>query len=106
MRLGDRDLTTFVGPGGLYRFLVMPFGLVNAPATFSRIMRQLLRDLSNLANYLDDVLRHTVNWSDHPAMLRQFFIRVRKANLALKPSKCFIGYRSLTFLGPTCAPEA
>ena len=104
MRLQDRDLTTFVGPGGLYRFLVMPFGLVNAPATFSRIMRQLLRGLSNLANYLDDVLGHTVSWSDHPAMLRQFFTRVREANLALKPSKCFIGYRSLTFLGHKLGP--
>jgi len=95
----DKDLTTFVGPEGLYRFCVMPFGLVNAPATFSRIMRKLLCGLRNLKNYLDDVLSHTAGWTEHPVTLREFFTRVRNANLALKPSKCFIGYTSLVFLG-------
>jgi len=37
----------------------MPFGLVNAPATFSRIMRKLLNGLRDIHNYLDDVLEHT-----------------------------------------------
>ena len=99
MKPDDKDLTTFVGPEGLYRFRVMPFGLVNAPATFSRIMRKLLYGLKNLRNYLDDVLGHTVSWFDHPSVLREFFCRVREANLALKPSKCFIGYTNLVFLG-------
>ena len=99
MREIDKDLTTFAGPEGLYRFRVMPFGLVNAPATFSRIMRKLLRGLRNLKNYLDDVLSHTAVWTEHPTILRQFFQRVREANLSLKPSKCFIGYTSLVFLG-------
>jgi len=99
MRSEDKDFTTFAGPEGLYRFKVMPFGLVNAPATFSRIMRTLLRGLKNIPNYLDDVLGHTVSWTDHPLTLREFFTRVREANLALKPSKCFIGYTDLVFLG-------
>lgn len=77
----------------------MPFGLVNAPATFSRIMRKLLDRLQNLRNYLDDVLGHTTGWTEHISCLRQFLIRVRDANLALKPSKCFIGYTDLVFLG-------
>ena len=55
----DKDLTTFVSHKGLFRFRVMPFGLVNAPATFARIMRKLLQGLDNLDNYLDDVLCHT-----------------------------------------------
>ena len=99
MKPDDKDLTTFVGPDGLYRFRVMPFGWVNAPATFSRIMRKLLQGLKNLRNYLDDVLGHTGGWFDHPNILREFFSRVREANLALKPSKCFIGYTNLVFLG-------
>ena len=44
MKSSDKDFTTFAGPDRLYRFRVMPFGLVNAPATFSRIMRKLLSD--------------------------------------------------------------
>ena len=62
-------------------------------------MRQLLHGLRNLHNYLDDVLGHTADWSKHPVTLREFFSRVRAANLALRPSKCFIGYTDLVFLG-------
>jgi len=61
----DRDLTTFITHRGLFRFKVMPFGLINAPATFSRIMRKLLYKLQQLRNYLDDVLAHTGDWKDH-----------------------------------------
>jgi hypothetical protein len=77
----------------------MPFGLVNAPATFSRIMRKLLNNAQNLHNYLDDVLAHTIEWSQHILVLRDLFERVRKANLSVRPSKCSIGYFKLSFLG-------
>jgi len=99
MREKDKDLTTFITHKGLYRFTVMPFGLINAPATFSRIMRKVLKGLKNHHNYLDDVLEHTRGWSDHVTSLREFLERVRAANLALKPSKCFVGFTALVFLG-------
>jgi len=99
MRPEDRDVTTFVTHQGLFRFKVMPFGLVNAPATFSRIMRKLMYQLKQLKNYLDDVLAHTSGWSEHVDTLKQFFERVRAANLVLRPTKCFVGFYSVTFLG-------
>ena len=101
----DRDFTTFVTHRGLFRFRVMPFGLINAPATFSRIMRKLLDKLQQLINYLDDVLAHTGDWKDHLSVLRKFLLKVRDANLALRPSKCFVGYRKLTFLGHLLEPK-
>lgn len=99
MKIDDRDITTFVTHRGLFRFTVMPFGLVNAPATFSRIMRKLLDQLRSLKNYLDDVLAHSKSWPEHIASLQEFFQRVREANLVLRPTKCFVGFQSLTFLG-------
>jgi hypothetical protein len=99
MKIEDRDLTTFVTHRGLFRFRVMPFGLVNAPATFSRIMRKLLDQLRELRNYLDDVLAHTKGWVEHVTALREFFRRVREANLVLRPTKCLVGFHTLTFLG-------
>ena len=97
VREDDRDLTTFVCHRGLFRFRVMPFGLVNAPATFSRLMRRVLRDSQCLDNYLDDVLTHTSDWTRHLLALRDFFERIRRANLTLRPSKCEIGEKTIVF---------
>ena len=77
----------------------MPFGLVNAPATFSRLMRRVLRDSQSLDNYLDDVLAHTTDWTRHLSALRDFFQRIRGAKLTLRPSKCEIGEKTVSFLG-------
>ena len=77
----------------------MPFGLVNAPATFSRLMRRLLRDSFGLDNYLDDVLAHTPDWTRHLATLQDFFERIRQAGLTLRPTKCEIGETTVSFLG-------
>jgi len=95
----DKDLTTFITHRGMYRFTVMPFGLMNSPATFSRMMRKLLTQLHDIDNYLDDVLTHTSDWSKHIVALREFFDRVRRANLTLRPTKCEIGLRTIKFLG-------
>jgi len=97
----DRDLTTFVCHRGQFRFRVMPFGLVNVPATFSRLMRRVLRDSQSLDNYLDDVLSHTPDWDRHLITLRDFFNRIRQAKLTLRPSKCEIGESTVFFLGHT-----
>jgi len=76
----------------------MPFGFVNAPATFARMMGKLLEGLHQIKNYLDDVLDYTKDWPAHLQTLRQFFLRVREANLVCKPSKCFDGFTDLVFL--------
>jgi len=55
----DKAFTAFVTQKGLHQFKVMPFGLVNAPASFNRIMRRLLYGSEHLDKYVDDVLEHT-----------------------------------------------
>ena len=94
----SKDVTTFVTSRGLMRFRVMPFGMVNSGSTYNR---KLLDGTQSLENYVDDVLGHTIDWITHKEMLRDFFERVRKANLSLKPSKCKIGFSQVDFLGHT-----
>ena len=105
MKPEHKDYTTFICHRGLFKFNVMPFGLINAPATFSRLMRRLLAASDCLDNLLDDVLAHTQNWNDHLTILRDFFQRCRKANLVLRPTKCSIGDSEITFLGHRVSSE-
>ena len=79
--------TAFTTPFGLFEFLVMPFGLHGAPATFQRCMDAVLRGLSFVAAYLDDVVIYSDSWSDHLQHLRSVFIRLRSAGLTAKPKK-------------------
>ena len=51
--------------------------------------------------YVDDVLGHTGDWNEHMKVLRDFFERVQKANLSLKPSKCKVGFAEVDFLKHT-----
>ena len=94
-----RPLTAFRTRHGLYQFCVMPFGLVNAPATFSRLMRRVLEGLPNVYCYLDDVLIATKGWEEHLQCLRLLFEALAKHNLHAKPSKCEFGQTKLTYLG-------
>jgi hypothetical protein len=77
----------------------MPFGLVNSGATFSRIMRVLLEGMTRVHNYIDDILIHTVTWKEHLERLVEVFQRLREANLTARPTKCYVGFDEVEFLG-------
>ena len=87
--------SSFSVPSGHYRFTVMPFGQVNAPATFSRLMRIVLDGLKNVDNYIDDTIAATVEWDEHLSSIRDFLMRLRHHKLTAKPSKCYVGFRRL-----------
>ena len=97
----DRDKTAFTTARGQFRFKVLPFRLCNAPSTFQRIMDQKLRKLlhKNFLVYLDDIIFYSETFEDHLVYPRQVFERLRKANLKLKPEKCYIGRRQVKYLG-------
>ncbi|XP_021369220.1 uncharacterized protein LOC110460569, partial [Mizuhopecten yessoensis] len=94
-----KEKTAFITPVGLFQFRVMPFGLVNAPATFCRLMRKVLDGLRNVDSFVDDILIYTHSFEEHMYVLKDLFRRLRKAGLSARPTKCFIGYRSLECLG-------
>ncbi len=66
----------------------MAFGMRNAPATFQRLMRQVLSGVTNCEAYLDDVVIYSANWEDHLNSLHQVFRRLSEASLTLNLLKC------------------
>ena len=99
MEDASKDMTSFITAEGLYRFRRMPFGLVNAGATFNRMMRKVLNGLEDVENFVDDIIEHTREWNDHMRILRELLQKLREAGLTVKPSKCKIGYTQVGFLG-------
>ena len=77
----------------------MSFGLVNAGATYERMMRKLLSGMQGVANYVDDVIVYSSTWDEHMYSLRELFSRVKKASLTVKPSKCRVACTQVDFVG-------
>lgn len=69
------------------------------PATFSRLMRNLLYGMTNIDNFIEDIIIFATNVDQHIAVLRELLTRLRNANLTAKPRKCAIGYKSIECLG-------
>ena len=104
----DKPKTAFTtGTGGLYQFKVMPFGLCNAPATFERLMEQVLSGLSweILLIYLDDVIVYAKTWEEELERLRRVFSRLREAKLKLNPKKCHLFKSRVNYLGHVVSRE-
>lgn len=94
-----RPLTAFQTPLGLFQFTKMPFGLVTAPATFCRLMRDVLQNVSNVDNFIDDILIFTDTFDHHMSVLSEVLQRLRSANLTARPTKCSLAYPKLECLG-------
>ncbi|UYV62930.1 hypothetical protein LAZ67_2002542, partial [Cordylochernes scorpioides] len=97
----DREKTAFITPDGLFEFKVMPFGLCNAPATFERMMDNLLKGLrwTICLCYLDDVVIFADNFPDHLRRLEVVLNCFKRAGLKLNPGKCSFGASNIKILG-------
>jgi len=93
-------ISAIVTPFGHYQWRYMPFGLRNAPATFSRIVAKLLRGLDDFSGaYLDDIINFSQCWEAHANHLRTVLTRIRDAHLTLSPTKCQFAAAELDYLG-------
>ena len=87
-----KEKTAFSSGSGLWQFKVIPFGLCNAPATFERLMEQVLVGLpaSTALVYLDDILIPGRSVAQQISNLHEVFERLKKVKLKLSPKKCIL----------------
>lgn len=93
--------TAFVTPDGHYEYLMMPFGLKNAPAVFQRTMNQLLGPLrfdTGLA-YLDDIPIPSSSIQEGMKRLRLVLNLFRNAGFTLRLNKCNFLQDQINYLG-------
>ena len=97
----DADKTSFISRRGQFRFKVLSFGLANAPSLFQRIMDLVLAGLSweCCLVYVDDIVVFSKTFEQHIVRLTEVFNRLSGAGLKLKPNKCKLFQRRVTFLG-------
>ena len=97
-----KERTAFtVGPLGFYQYDRLPFGLCNAPATYQRMMEQVLDDLNNTVCYiyLDDVIIVGNSFEQHLDRIQQVLQRFRNHNLKLSPKKCAFFRDQVKYVG-------
>ena len=99
--LGEEWKTAFRTRYGSFEYLVMPFGLCNAPSTFQRFINDIFRDMVDvfIVVYLDDILIFSRNASDHERHVKQVLERLRQHQLYAKAEKCEFHKDSVEFLG-------
>ena len=101
----SRAKTAFVTPFGKYKFLMVPFGLAQAPACFQLLMNKVLKGLRFAMTYLDDIIIFSENELQHLEHLEIVFSRLRETGLKMKCSKCDFFKSEIHYLGHRISPE-
>jgi hypothetical protein len=103
IRVAEQDAwkTTFKTKQGLFEWLVIPFGLCNAPTTFMCVMIDVFRPFLDdfVIVYLDEILIFSGTWDEHVGHVKQVLDTLQRENLYIKLSKCEFGKTALVYLG-------
>jgi hypothetical protein len=103
MRIKGQDVpkTTFKTRYGHFEFLVLPFGLTNAPALFMDLMNRVFQPYLDkfVVVFIDDILVYSKSYEEHEQHLRQTLQTLRSRQLYAKLDKCDFWLKEVTFLG-------
>ncbi|OIR56707.1 MAG: uncharacterized protein A8A55_2544 [Amphiamblys sp. WSBS2006] len=97
----DIEKTAFTTRYGLFEYTKMPFGLCNAPATFTRTMNRVLRPFLDryVVVYLDDILVYSKNKEEHKKHVEEVMATLEKHGLLINEKKCHWNQEEVNFLG-------
>ena len=103
----DHHKTAFRTHQGLYEWLVMPFGLSNAPASFQSLMNSVFRDQLRkfVLVFFDDILVYSPSWSAHLEHLEVVLKLLEQHELFAKLSKFCFGLTTVDYLGHTISNQ-
>ena len=101
----SRAKTAFVTPFGKYEFLMVPFGLAQAPAYFQLLMNKVLKGLKFTMMYLDNIIIFSQDELQHLEHLEIVFSCLQEAGLKMKHSKCDFFKSEIHYLGHLISPE-
>lgn len=101
IREGDEWKTAFITKEGLFEYLVMPFGMSNAPATFQSYIDRALQGLSDteLIAFIDDILIYGDTVEEVQQRTHRCLQRLREYGLYVKLKKCMFDVTEVPFLG-------
>ena len=102
---GSRAKTAFITPFGKYEFLIVPFGLAQAPAYFQLLMNKVLKGLKFALTYLDDIIIFSQNELQYLEHLEIVFSHLREAGLKMKRFKCDFFKNEIHYLVHLISPE-
>ena len=109
LRIRDSDIpkTAFCSRYGHYEFIVMSFGLTNAPTVFMNLMNRVFKDFldSFVIVFIDDILIYSKTEAEHEEHLHQVLETLRANKLYAKFSKCEFWLKKVTFLGHVVSSE-
>ena len=98
--VSDLHKTAFTTPWGTFIWLIMPFGLCNAPATFQRLVMFIFSDLlyKSMTVFVDDFSIQS-DVENHMKCVREALERCKKDRLALNPDKTYLAVKKWVLLG-------
>ena len=103
IRMAEEDChkTAIVTKYGHYKFLIMPFGLCNAPATFQATMNDIFRDQldKSVIIYIDDLLVYSKSHEEHRVHLQQVLEKMQLHQLCARVHKCCFLQEEVDYLG-------